>query len=871
MNWTLLNPLALLLLPALWLVATWLWHGRGVSLATWALRFSIIALLVLALADPQRLYPVPTRPPTILLVDQSASLGDSGAASLRAVANRAAASFGTSLRTILFAQRALVLPPGVSAESTSADLGREGTDLAGALELAAQLLPGGQGRIVVLSDGGDTGGSLTPVADRLAAQEVAVDVWPASGDTPFDVGLTTLDVPPVVRQGETYVVTVVATASTPAQSRLQLWQGSKLLAEQELELKPGSNQFFFTGEVDSTASLGFAPFRVQIVTEGDAQPQNDRLSAATVVAPAPNVLLVGDTDAGLGALQAALTGQGMKVTARTPESLPDDPDRLARFDAVWLLDVNAERLTVAQMSALQALTRDLGKGLVVSGGRESFAVGKYENTPLEAALPVRAEPPPRAQRRGVTLLLIVDHSASMDIREVGTLRDSPTKLEMAKQAAVLAAENLSPDDRIGVLQFDSEVGWVMPFQTVGAGLQREELRQAILAIPGGGGTNIPAALAVGFEALAAQPPGARHAVLLTDGRSTGATLDQYRALTGLAREAGITLSTIAIGDSADQPLLQQLAEWGQGRYAFAAHPEEIPALTIRESEMLRAESVQEGLFRAELVAAHPTLRGFIPNQLPELEGYLATTPRPQAETVLAAPEGDPLLAAWQYGLGRSVVWTADVGGPWTRDWSKWSEAGRFWANLVSYTFPDPLVGPLALRVSLDGDVATLEADALEANGTPINQAILPASIALVGEASQEPGRAIALLQVAPGRYRQMVRLPKAGVYRLSASLDHEGQPLEAEAAIVQPYPAEFRPNVDGTERLVTLAARTGGQVLASPEAALPAAEEQAPPPLRLAPILIAAALALWPLEIALRRGWLARLRRALRRWTLRPR
>src|SRR5690606_14086031 len=135
---------------------------------------------------------------------------------------------------------------------------------------------------------------------------------------------------------------------------------------------------------------------------------------------------------------------------RVPEALPNDPNALTDYDAVWLLDVSADRLTVTQMSSLQAFTRDLGKGLVVSGGRNSFAAGKYENTPLEAALPVLAEPPPRAQRRSVTMLLILDRSASMEIRDLGISRDSPAKLVMAKQAAVLAMDNLGPEDRIGV-------------------------------------------------------------------------------------------------------------------------------------------------------------------------------------------------------------------------------------------------------------------------------------------------------------------------------------------------------------------------------------------------------------------------------------
>lgn len=867
------TPLALLLLPLVLLAAWWLWRGRALPRGARPLRAAILTLLIVALADPRRLPPPSGAAPILFVVDQSASLGDSGQALLREWAAQAQAAGNAALRTLLFGEALLVLPPGVPPATTVAsDLGREGSSLGAALDMAAQLLPAG-GRIVLLSDGGATDdGALGATTDRLAARAIPVDVWPAASAAPFDVGLTLLDVPPVVRRGERYVVTLVATASEPTSARLQLWQDSILLAEEPLPLARGNNSFTFEGELPDDAALGIAGFRAQVVTERDSQPQNDRLTAATTVAPAARLLLVSDDLARAAALRIALATEGFDAQVTAPTSLRDDPDSLAAaFDAVWLLDVSAEALTTAQMSALQSYVRDLGHGLLASGGRQSFAPGKYENTPLEAALPVRAEPPPRAERRGVTMLLIVDHSASMEVGEVmGEPQQRPTKLEMAKQAAILAVENLAPDDRVGVLQFDSTAEWVVAFQGVGAGLQVEGIRQRIGTIRGGGGTDIPLALGTGLGELAQQPPGARHAILLTDGRSSGATEEQYRSLAALARAANITLSTIAIGSSADQEMLRKLAEWGQGRYAFAAAPEELPALTIRESELLRAESVQEGDFRARLESAHPTLRGFSPAELPLLEGYVATTPRPQAEVVLTGPDDDPILAAWQYGLGRAVVWTPGVGGPWTREWAAWPEAPRFWATLARHTLPDPLVGPLALRISLDGDVATVEAEALEPDGTPINRAgqpggpALQATIAAAAATGSEPPQPLRLRQVAPGRYRATVRLPGPGLYRVTARLARDGAtapgtagPYEASSAIVQPYPAEYRPVVDGAARLDAIAAATGGRRLASPAEALPPADEAPAPPRRLAPWLLAAALLLWPLEIALRRGWLA--------------
>ena len=45
---------------------------------------------------------------------------------------------------------------------------------------------------------------------------------------------------------------------------------------------------------------------------------------------------------------------------------------------------------------------------------------------------------------------------------------------------------------------------------------------------------------------------------------------------------------------------------------------------------------------------------------PQLKGYVITTPRQSAQVLLTTPRGDPLLAAWQYGLGRALAWTSDL-------------------------------------------------------------------------------------------------------------------------------------------------------------------------------------------------------------------
>ena len=62
-------------------------------------------------------------------------------------------------------------------------------------------------------------------------------------------------------------------------------------------------------------------------------------------------------------------------------------------------------------------------------------------------------------------------------------------------------------------------------------------------------------------------------------------------------------------------------------------------------------------------------------------------PQPTADVILNADPRDPLLARWQYGLGRAAVWTSDLKGQWGRDWVAWPEFARFSAQLVGWTNP----------------------------------------------------------------------------------------------------------------------------------------------------------------------------------------
>ncbi|PDV98081.1 glutamine amidotransferase [Candidatus Chloroploca asiatica] len=849
------NPLLLSLLLLLPLVVLFWWRQqRRMRPVILVLRLAILASLIVALADP--VFGTPPAPPgpLVVLVDQSDSLPAELRATLRAQAETLAREGGDQARVLYVGANVVSGPRSAQDEPVLPD--GSGSDLAAGLQAARALLPGG-GKVLVLSDGLATGADPLREAQMAAEAGVSVDVVPLAPLRQPDAAIIDLSAPARLRVGEEFPITIntryhpgTAGPTASVTGQLRLWQDEILLGDETVTLFAGDESFTFRHEATTP---GVMRLRAELdLGEGDSFDANNRGSTIAVVNEPPAVLVIANSADEALLLTDALGRQALVTQRISPLEVPTRLADLMAFDGMILIDVPAAALSLEQMANIREFVRSEGKGLVAVGGRTSFTLGEYKGTPLEEVLPVQMDPPPRPQRGEIALLLIVDRSASM------SSAFGVSKFDMAKEAAILATESLGPEDRIGILSFDTGTFWVVDFQTVGETTNRSQIQQAILNLPIGGGTDIELSLATGLPALAVQPTGVRHAVLLTDGRSFTNNPANYERLMETARANDITLSTIAIGDDADAMLLNQLARLGGGRYYFANRPEDIPRLTLLESELARADPAVEGLMRANLGQPHPMLRDFAPAELPDLNGYVATTARETAEVVLEAPEADPLLAVWQYGLGRAVAWTPTVGTPWASEWRTWEGFERFWAQMVRYTLPEPDSGPIQVAVEQRPGGSRLVVDAVLPGGEPLDLATVNARV-ILPDGSQ---RSFDIRQSAPGRYSQDLALGLPGAYVLSVALQYDGTREVREIGYVQPVPAEYRLLANpesGQALLAQIADITGGTIREELTPALAEAPaERTTSSAGLWIWFLSLALALWVTEIALRRGRLRR-------------
>jgi hypothetical protein len=270
----------------------------------------------------------------------------------------------------------------------------------------------------------------------------------------------------------------------------------------------------------------------------------------------------------------------------------------------------------------------------------------------------------------------------------------------------------------------------------------------------------------------------------------------------------------------------------------------------------------EGPFVPSAASGGPLLRGL--ERVPPLDGYVAVTPKERAEVVLVSPEGDPVLAAWQYGAGRSVAWTPDLGPRWASGWAGGSTepaagypATTLWGNVLSWVLPPGESGDLAVRVEVGAGGGSAEA-AVVAEAARGWEEVRPTRAVVVGDPPAVAGagdgrREVELAPAGPGRYRGAIGAPSPGAYVVQVEQQVGEAVLRGEVGWVAPYPAEYRETGPDLVLLGQVAAAGGGRVLGDPGEAVARPERAALAGWPAGPFLLVLAALLWPLEIASRR------------------
>src|SRR5262245_38336338 len=686
MSLTFLNPLALICLLFLLPLFFALGRPRMARLPAWlrraalGTRLLIVTLFVLGLAQPL-LGRTSESLSVVFALARSESMSPEARAQAESFVNQTVQQLGENRRVgvVGFGRETAVERPldGAAGSWDRPAIRADGSNIGEAIHLARSMFPrvGGK-RIVVLSDGRENLGHAEEEARASLNAGVQVSVVPLGGQQPPEVLIEALEVPPQIREGDSADVVISVGSTVESDATLRLWLDQKLISEQAVHLTPGSNRFTAS---QSNLKGGFHSFWARVEAANDGFKENNELAGFTVVKDKPRTLLLTQSEAEVRELRDALTASDIQVEVRPPSVIPPRLSTMKRYDALILSNVPSSAFTLDQMKTIQGYVQNLGGGLVVLGGENSFSLGEYAKTPLADVLPVTMNIPGKRDRGSVALLLIIDKSGSMDMREEGV-----TKMQMAREAAIGALDSLDPNDRIGVLTFDTQARWAIQPRPLGAQTQADQVRDRIRTIEASGGTEIYPALDLGYRAIRDQPARYKHIILLSDGRSLS-TSDYDKLLASLRQDA-VTLSTIAIGSDSDTQLLEELAKQGEGRYYYVDRARDVPRVTTKEAKIASGSPIVEGQIQPKVLSPSPIMKSIAPASLPTLTGYVVTSVKDEAQTVLAPDEvrADPILAQWQYGLGRSVAWTSDVKQKWAGAWLNWTDFKKFWAQTVRW-------------------------------------------------------------------------------------------------------------------------------------------------------------------------------------------
>ncbi|MES1186490.1 MAG: VWA domain-containing protein [Myxococcales bacterium] len=793
------------------------WQQRVLSVL---LRITFLVLLGLGLSRLVRSDET-HRVATVVLVDVSDSVADATLEKARTEVERLykAKGEGDVLKLVAFAARPRAVPleqDGQLRLPKAADLRwkdapkaghtEAGSNIQSALQLSYGLFPPGYlKRIVLMSDGLETEGSLLSEANHARRFGARLYVHPFRDPPPGEVAVRALRLPDKVDIGQPFDVTAEVYASRATTAKARLYQGETLNGLEgvrDLTLKAGENEVKFKSVVRVGGEVTYA---LKLSDIGDDRfAQNNGMDVTLDVPGRPQVLYIEGQPQRGSYLVSALSAQQFDVDLRPASAMPGSLRELERYDFFILSDVPREAISDASQDLIEKYVRDLGGGFLFAGGEAGYGLGGWGHSTLERLLPVRMDAERRKEMPGVAMALVIDRSGSM----------TGLPMEMAKAACRATVETLQGDDLIEVIAFDSTPQRYVKMQPA---RYRSRIQNDIARIQPGGGTEIFSSLDMAYQDLSVVQARKKHVVLLTDGQAPVQGIKDLA--TGMLAEA-ITVTTVGLGEGVNQELLRSVADAGGGRFHLVPDPNSLPKIFTRETELIAQQAAVEEWFPVEQVGNADFLKGVAVSAAPLLHGYVATQLKPApAQLILQSDRGDPILARWRAGLGWAVAWTSDVKNNWSVDWLRWSGFSKFWGQFVREHMRIKRRQELPMQVEMRENTVHAVVDAFTADERFDNQ--LESKLVVTGPATAKgkgERRDVVMRRTAPGRYEADLRLDDYGSFLLRAehariAPDGSLQPFASSFGhISNPYPREYGRFEPDVELQARAAAAAGGSL-----------------------------------------------------------
>jgi len=775
-----------------------------------ALRSVIIVLLIVLLARPM-LTRKSQRLTLIAVIDRSlsipAQLRESSIDYLsHAVAEKAPAD---QLAVVDIAEAASIskLPCGdTTIRRRNTTLTGEQTRLADGVEMAMAIAPPDTAsRILLVSEGNETGGDVKEAARTAAANGIPIDVLPVGYRYDNEVIFKRLAAPARARSGQTVSLRFILESTTQAHGRLLLnlndtpvdLAPDSVEVSAPVELKPGTNVKTISVPVGTRGTHRFEAVFMPDNADQDRIAENNRASAMTYVAGPGHVLLIDADGSSSETLREALQSTDMDVRYRPVGDFPDDLAQLMDTEAVVLVDTDCSHFTFQQQEMICRYVTDLGGGLVMVGGPHSFGAGGWIGSPLADILPVDLDPPQKKQLPKGALVLIM-HACEM-----------PQGNYWGKKVAIAAVKTLSRLDLVGVLAYNwrGPDDWVFPLSQVG---DKQAILSAIDQMQMGDMPDLGAHLQAAYDKLTACHAAQKHIIVISDGDPESPT-DQ---LLNQLRQAQITCSCVAVfpHSQVDVQRLLRVAQATGGRPYNVTDAQQLPQIFIKEAQVVRRALILEQSFSPQITYALSEITKGLP-ALPNLDGYVLTGPKGGLnQVVISSQQADPILATCQVGLGRCVAFASSADSRWASTWLQWPGFAQFWEQAIRWVAKPAQSADCEVFADVQGREVNIHVEALDAQGKFIQLASIDGQI-IAPDVSTQP---LELAQIGPGQYQGRFHAAASGSYVVNLRYRKFGDEASTRltyTTVTIPFAAEFRDLADNAPLLAEVSEISGGRIL----------------------------------------------------------
>lgn len=832
---------------------------RSRSVVATLVRLSLLGVFIVVLAEPRsvRIRDILS---VIYAVDVSDSIGDGSTdAALQFVTkNVSEKPQQDEAGLVVFGRNAAVeLPPRITfpLEAINSQIDRDATNLEQSLALSAAMLPEeNQGRIVLISDGTSTEGSLSRVLDELKSRGVSVDVLPIQYAYDDEVWLERLELPQFVKLGETYEATILLSSLKAGSGNLILRENGKIISEEPVKFQEGKNKFTVPISLREAGYYEYAA-TIEVPRGKDNLTQNNSVINSLFIEGEGKVLLVvdpnGDERDWQPLAQAIREGE-RAVEVRPAYELQRDATSLMPYDCIAFVNVAYDNFDGIQLQAVRDAVYDLGIGFLMVGGQNSFGPGGYHRTLIEDVLPVSMD---------VTQKKVLPKGALAIILHTCEFAEGNT---WAKRITKEAVRVLGAQDEVGAICYGPGGGDQWIFEMTPAS-EYEKLVPKINAAQPSDMPSFTSTMAMGLKGLMKTDASARHMIIISDGDPSPPPPQLVQEFI----DAKVSISIVAIfpHGGVDIPKLRAICSATGGRFYFPSDPKQLPAIFIKESKSLKRSMIQNKTFTPEMEMPSPILKGI--EGLPPLRGFVLTSPKnAPAMTILKAPpdnadepDTDPVLATWRYGLGSTAAFTSDLSPNWGANWLEWQQYRAFVKQLLTHISREGKASQLRVRSYTNGNEGVIIAEDFHPQ-----ESFLEVHARISGP--RDRAETILLKQIGPRRYQGTVPLWGKGRYHILATGVAGERNDRAHGSLILPYSPEYLKFRSSPIALQEIADRTGGELLTRETKAQEIYQTRRMPKKSSRPIFdwfLVALACLVPFDVAIRRiqldwyvikGWL---------------